>query len=335
MNDESPEVNGPPIDQYPDLSGLDIQAMVGSVLNWDYSSKNERLRTLYERNKIAQWNVSTTIDWSIPVEFGSPLKVLESPGKGPFSEALARLIPRDRWDTFRWEYQAWMVNQFLHGEQGALVATGRLTETVPDVESKLYAAVQVSDEARHVEAYARYVNEKLRVTYPITPGLGSLLTNILQESRWDIVYLGMQVIVEGLALVATRIASTSFNDPIVRDISKYVARDEARHIAFGLLSLKGLYKDLTSAELADRDEFLAEALLLMSRRFLLEDVWLKMGVPVADGVDYAKNYPGMVAFRNLLFQKVVQILREVDLLTPRLRHLLVEQKLATPRAVAA
>lgn len=316
------------------LDGLGVEALIESVLTWDYTSSDARLRRLYDNNKTPAWNASTDIDWSLPVEFGSPLKPLASPGSEAFSDVLADLIEPSRWDAFRWEYQAWMVNQFLHGEQGALVAAARLVETMGDIDAKLYAAVQVSDEARHVEAYSRYVNEKLGVTYPVTSGLGALLQNIMTDSRWDMVYLGMQVIVEGLGLVGARIASTSFNDPVVKQISKNVARDEARHVAFGMVSLQGLYLELTTSELSDRDEFLCESLQLMSRRFLLEDLWPRVGVPTAKGMEYAKMSPAMVSFRHLLFHKVVQLLRQLGLLSERVRAVVLSEDMASARAIA-
>lgn len=243
-------------------------------------------------------------------------------------------MPRELWDAFRWEYQAWMVNQFLHGEQGALLTTARLVETVPDMASKVYAAAQVADEARHVEAYARYIDEKLGVTYPINRGLKALLRDLLGDSRWDVVYLGMQVIVEGLALAATRVASAGFGDPIITSITKMIARDEARHISFGVIALNGLYEEMSAAERDEREQFLLEAIHLMSQRFLLREVWEKMDLDVEQGVRFARTDPMMVGFRQLLFRKVIQVLRQIDLLSPKIRDLLLDEALARPEYLA-
>jgi hypothetical protein len=225
-----------------------------------------------------------------------------------------------------------MVSQFLHGEQGALVTTARLVETVPDVEAKIYAASQVADEARHVEAYARYIDEKLRISYPINPGLKALLRDLLAESRWDIVYLGMQVVVEGLALAATRLASSGFGDPIITSITRMVARDEARHIAFGVTSLTGMYDEMTTVEQQERENFLLEAIHLMSRRFLLREVWERMDLDVEQGIRFARRDPMMFGYRQLLFQQVIHVLRQLGLLTPKLRDLFLPEPRARPEA---
>ena len=320
----------------PVTSGLvKVDAHIQACLNWDYQGTDRRLSALYEKSKTAQWNVSTDIDWSHDVRFGRPLDDRLSAGVAPFASAPGSPVPRELWDSFRWEYQAWMVNQFLHGEQGALLTTARLVETVPDMSAKVYAAAQVADEARHVEAYARYIEEKLGVRYPINPGLQALLCDLLGDSRWDIVFLGMQVVVEGLALAATRVASAGFGDPVITSITRLIARDEARHISFGLVALKGLYGDMTSRELREREEFLMEAIHLMSQRFLLREVWERLELDVDQGMRFARNDPMMLGFRHLLFHKVVQVLRQVGLLSDGVRTLLVAEGLARPDAVHA
>ena len=312
-----------------------VKATLEACLTWNYGSHDSRLWGLYERSKTMQWNVATDIDWSHDVRFGEPHAPEHSAAVAPFAAAPDSPVPKALWDTFRWEYQAWMVNQFLHGEQGALVTTARLVETVPDMEAKTYAAAQVADEARHVEAYARYIDEKLGVRYAITPGLLTLLRDLLAESRWDIIYLGMQVIVEGLALAATRVASTGFGDPIITQITKMIARDEARHISFGALALSGLYQNMTTSERADRENFLLESIFLMSQRFLLREIWERMGLDVQAGLRFAKSDPTMVSFRQLLFHKVIQVLHQLGLLTPKVRDLLSSEGLARPTALSA
>jgi hypothetical protein len=142
----------------------------------------------------------------------------------------------------------------------------------------------------------------------------------------------MQVIVEGLALAATRVASTSFGDPVITSITRMIARDEARHISFGVVALDGLYSGMTSAEMADRDAFLKEAIYIMSQRFLLREVWERLGADVDEGLRFAKRDPKMAAFRQLLFFKVIQVLRQIGLLSADIRELLLAESLATPEA---
>jgi hypothetical protein len=314
-----------------DASMLVQDARIRAIMNWDYSTKFPRLSDLYEKNKASQWNVTSDIEWNHEEKFGAPADEYVR-SMAPFAASPDSPVPRELWDVFRWEYKAWMVNQFLHGEQGALLTTARLVETVPDMGAKFYAASQVADEARHVEAYARYIDEKLGVSYPINHGLKTLLRDLLADSRWDIVYLGMQVIVEGLALAATRIASAGFGDPIITAITKMIARDEARHVSFGVIALHGLYDEISRQEFGEREEFLLEAIYLMSQRFLLREIWEKLELDVAKGTHFAKTDPMMVSFRQLLFRKVIQILRQINLLTPKIRSLLLSEALAVPQA---
>ncbi len=325
----APNKRGPePTPSIPDR--LEVSASVRSYLNWVYGSRDSRLWNLYERSKVAQWNASADIDWNHEVHFGAPLGGQD--GMMPRAAPPGSPVPAKLWNMFLWEYQAWMVNQFLHGEQGALLTTARLVETVPDIDAKTYAAAQVADEARHMEAYSRYIDEKLGVTYPINPGLEQLLRDLLGESNWDIVYLGMQVIVEGLALAATRVASTGFADPVITAITRMIARDEARHISFGVIALDGLYDEMTSKELAERDAFLQEAIHVMSQRFLLREVWERLGVNVRAGVRFARRDPTMIDFRQLLFFKVIQVLRQIGLLSEDIKKLLLAESLAQPDA---
>src|SRR4029077_4014164 len=169
---------------------------------------------------------------------------------------------------FNLNINAFMLSQFLHGEQGALLATAKIVQGVPWAEGKFYAANQVADEARHVEVYRRYLTEKLGVSYPVNRHLHTLLSQIISESRWDMIYLGMQIMVEGLALAAFGLMKfTAADEPLIQQITGYVMRDEARHVAFGVLSLQDLYtKEMSSTELKEREEFVIEATLLMRDR---------------------------------------------------------------------
>jgi hypothetical protein len=282
---------------------------------WDYAQSDGRLRALYERGKAAQWNATTDIDWAAGV--GTPGHVgLLSPNL-PLTRD-ASLVPPEQWAVFQWEFHSWMTSQFLHGEQGALLAAGRLVAMAPDMDTKFYAAAQAADEARHVEAYARYV-ELLGNTYPVNPALKRMLDTVVAESRWDIVFLGMQIIVEGLALAAFRLEHTRSFDPVIAQLTRLVAKDEARHVAFGLVALRGVYGELTSREKAEREEFVKEAALLMSRRFRLAEIWQRLDMDVQEGANYALRDQKMIDFRRLMFTKIATSLAKVGLLTPGVR----------------
>ncbi|WP_419998130.1 diiron oxygenase [Streptomyces boninensis] len=309
---------------------MEVDAMFKACMNWNYGHRDSRVWSLYEKNKVSQWNATTDIDWDYDVNFGADLTEENGAKLATFVIGEGSPVPRELLTDFRWEYQAWMCSQFLHGEQGALVTTARLVETVPDIDAKTYAASQVADEARHVEAFAKYIDEKLGVTYPINPGLKTLLRDLLSESRWDIVYLGMQVVVEGLAITALRLASSSFGDPIVRQITRLVSQDEARHIAFGVTALNGMYSDVTSAELRERDDFLLEAIRLMSRRFMLAEIWERMELDVDLGMHFARHNPMMAAYRQMLFQQIIHLLRQLGMLSDRVKDLLLAENLVRP-----
>jgi hypothetical protein len=298
---------------------LTVRVPVDTKLTWEYEPRAPRMLSLYDRAKGAQWNASTDVDWSVEVPFGAPLADDSRYSIASFEASPMARRGRRMWDIFRWELQAWMVSQFLHGEQGAMVAAARLAEMAPDLESKSCAAIQVADEARHVEVFSRYLHEKLRTVYPVSAALESLLMDILGDARWDITAVGMQIIVEALAMAAFRLADRTFHDDLIKEITRLVARDEARHVSFGVLSLEGVYREMNRAELADREEMVLEAASLTRRRFLLEDVWQRLDVPLADGVEFAATNQMMIKYRQTIFTKVAAALRNVGLLTDRVR----------------
>ncbi|RJL27238.1 ferritin-like domain-containing protein [Bailinhaonella thermotolerans] len=301
------------------MDGLTVTAPVTARLTWDYDPRLPRLADLYERGKRGQWDAGADLDWNVPVEFGAPLPADSGFARAAFgSSSLSRYGP-ELWDAFRWEFQVWMVSQFLHGEQGALVAAARLVEVASGVEAKCCLAGQVADEARHVEVFSRYLREKTPGAYPVSPALAALLADALDDPRWDVTALGMQIMVEALAMAAFRLADKTFHDDLIRSACRLVARDEARHVSYGVIALREVYGGLTSAELAEREEFALEAARLMSRRFLLEDVWERLGVPVGEGVRFARENELMIRYRQAVFAKVVSSLAQAGLLTPRVR----------------
>jgi hypothetical protein len=223
--------------------------------------------------------------------------------------------------AFRAHRNGWMLSQFMHGEQGALLATARIVETVPWHEAKLYAAAQVADEARHVEVYRRYLTEKLELSYPVNPHLRTLLDEIIRDSRWDMTYLGMQIMVEGLALAAFALMNfTEQEEPLIQQITNLVMRDEARHVAFGVLSLEEIYREMSSTELREREEFVIEAAVLMRDRLLMEEVWEPLGFPKKEWLEWSLTTPFFRGFRQILFSKIVPNLKRLGLLTPRVRE---------------
>lgn len=301
---------------------------------WDYSVKSGMLETLYARSKKAQWNAATDIDWSLDVPYGDRLPDGSTFGATSYENSPFAARGRASWDAFRWEFQNWMVSQFLHGEQAAMIAAARLVEAMPDVEHKLYAAAQGADEARHVEAFSRYIDLGIPIPYTVSAPLEALMSDLLTDSRWDITALGMQVLIEALAMAAFRTADAVFNDMLIKQITRFVARDEARHLSFGITSLREAYVGMTSGEIRERESFVLEAAQLMRRRFLLEDIWERMEVPRAAGVRYAESDPVMTVYRHTIFAKIISALSQIGLLTDRVRDGLVALELVDPRRAA-
>jgi ribonucleotide reductase beta subunit family protein with ferritin-like domain len=176
------------------------------------------------------------------------------------------------------------------------------------------------DEARHVEVYARYLREKLTRQYPVNRHLRTLLDQILTDARWDMKYLGMQIMVEGLAMAAFGFMHQTCSEPLLKDLTHYVMRDESRHVAFGVLALQEFYKDLSDGERRVREEFLYEGCRLMRDRLLMEDVWEEMGWPLDEVREIVLNSDTMREFRKLLFSKVVPNVKRLGLLTPFVRE---------------
>jgi hypothetical protein len=296
-----------------------IDVSFPAVLSWDYEHEDDTLVRLYDKAKRAQWNASSAVDWSVDVDPGrvpeGRLEMLEHAPDSPFTR-----LTRAELRELTWESQAWTISQFLHGEQGALLATAKIVDTVPDNDAKLYAATQVMDEARHVEVYDRYLHTKVGRPYPINPHLAALLENLMSDSRWDMTYLGMQIMIESLALAAFGAIYQTTDEPLLRDITFHVMGDEARHVAFGIASLRDVYTDMPAHERRDREDFVCEAAELMRDRFLQTEVWERLGLPVDECVTYMRDGDAQRFFRAQLFGKVVPNVKRIGLLTPYVRE---------------
>ena len=200
----------------------------------------------------------------------------------------------------------------------------RIVESVPDMDSKFYAATQTMDEARHVELYSRFMREKIGMYYPINDDLARLLADALSDSRWDLPYLGMQVLIEGLALAAFGVHRDMAQNALVKQLLAYVMQDEARHVAFGRLALRDYYAGLTEAERADREDFVVEGCYLMRNRFRAQEVWERMGFDVAECLEFTEHSPVQQAFRTLLFSRIVPCVKDIGLWGPKVQRAYVD-----------
>ncbi len=301
-----------------------VPSSFDTVFDWQYGLEQDNLLTLYEKGKALTWNASD-LDWSIEVDIEKLARERSTPESNAIFHQMLdppETLDSDRLLEMNLNMNAWLLSQFLHGEQGALVATAKIVQSAPDEESKWYAANQVADEARHVEVYHRYLTEKLGRSFDVNPELQTLLGQIVSDSRWDMTYLGMQIMVEGLALAAFGLMRLQMPDePLIQEITRRIMNDESRHVAFGVLSLQNLYtKELSSAELREREDFVIYATHLMRDRLLMGQVYERMGWDVKVWVQWAIDTPFMKGFRQMLFSKIVPNLKRLGLLTPRVRE---------------
>ena len=293
-----------------------------AVFTWDYERTRAGLGKLYERAKSSQWNGATDLDWSIDVD----IERIATEMQAGIDHVRQRLTdvpgsPMKSWSDQEWmrfavEAFNWRMSNFLHGEQGALVCTAKIVTTTPWIDAKYYAATQVMDEARHVEVFARYLDTKLEGHYPVNPALQLLIDDVVGDPRWDITYMGMQIIIEGLALAAFGFMHMATNEPLLKQLLRYVMSDEARHVAFGVLSLQEYYQQLSAAEILERQEFAFEAALRMRDRLLMHAVWERMGIDpgAVTRLMFEIRRPGVNPFQAALFSKIVPNCKKLGLL---------------------
>ncbi len=295
-----------------------ILTSFNSCYVWNYGTVKEGLHDLYEKAKREQWNSTTQLDWGTSVEPEGELIPQQFNPLADFAPFL-KLNPKER-GRLRHAQLSNQLSQFLHGEQGALIVASQLVGACPWMDAKYYAGSQTMDEARHVEVFSRYVHEKLEWEWPINPSLKELLDATIQDSRWDFKFLGMQIIIEGLAMAAFGSLYRVANEPLIKDLLHYVMKDESRHVAFGVLALRDYYKDLPANEMRDREDFIIYACELMRDRLVGSDVARAMGWDEEQvRVAVLESKTGQL-FRQMLFMRIVPNLKKLGLITPRVRE---------------
>jgi hypothetical protein len=298
-----------------------VTATVESVLTWNYAVVHQGLRDLYEKAKREQWNVSVDVDWSPPVDpEGEILLDHENPHVALLqgSELWRKMTPRER-TRLRYETLAWNLSQFLHGEQLAIFVAGQLTAAVPWIDAKLYGSTQVVDEARHAEVFARYLRDKVGKEYPLTQATVPIFKTILTESRWDFKYLGLQVVLEGLAMGLFSRLYHAAKEPLLRRILKLVMQDESRHFAFGNLSLRQFYDDMPEKERREREEFAYDICACMRGRVFPTDAWETIGLPRDQCMEATREGARRSGAQKSAFNRVVPALKGLGLLGDHIR----------------
>jgi len=316
--------------QLPDREEMDAACKViddhcQSIYTWRYERTRPQLVTLYNKAAQSQWASVTDLDWSTDVD-PEALVDLDAPNLRLVREVIRMPgSPIATWGETELrqlglEMFTALLSQFMHGEQGAMMTAAKIVDTVPWIDAKYYAATQTMDEARHTEVFARYISEKVGDPYPMNPNLEAQITGLLEDSRWDIAYLGMQIVIESLALSAFGEMARRTTEPLLKKLLRYVMADEARHVAFGILSLSEFYGQLSAGELRDRQDFLLEHTVHARARSTTPEVWERMGVSGRTVIPFIVEAAASTAsspfqgFQNGFFAKLVPNVRRLGLL---------------------
>mgnify|MGYP001319937787 FL=1 len=294
-----------------------FQTPLTGSYNWDYTVQDNRIKKLYELGKKLNWNVEVDVDWSPPFKPMTP-EFFEFQDNQWKNHPQYKLLTKEQREEFHEDMNSWAVSQFLHGEQGALLVASQLASCAPTYNAKLYAASQTFDEARHVEAFNKYLQVRLKRSWPIGISLKGLLDKILTDPRWDLKFIGMQVVIEGLALAAFQASRETSNDPVYKQMVEYIIRDEARHVTFGINYLKDFVQTLSEEEQMDRANFALEACTVSRNRLKAYDVWEKYGLDFDTTLQYEKENVFNTQFQDILFTRIMPNLKKIGLLREEL-----------------
>lgn len=292
--------------------------------DWQYQRDRPEMAKLYEAAKVSQWNASTDVDWATNVDPDDPEHPLLPdsyvPVKGlPIWENLSRKEKNTQVHAIT----SWMLSQFLHGEQGALFAACQVTTAVPWLDGKLYGSTQVVDEGRHVEVFHGYLTRKLEKLYEINDNLYVIVDALMSDSRWDVKFLGMQIMIEGLALGAFGTLRRMTREPLLKEILKRVITDEARHVHYGVLSIQEFVQQgISDRERREREDWAFEVALLLRNRFLAHefyDEFYAHAMTRKQWDEMVLRSEMMSLFRTTMFKRIIPNLKRIGLLSDRVR----------------
>jgi hypothetical protein len=292
--------------------------------DFHYGGDYPEMYELYRRAVANQWDAETTLDWDLDVDLDNPDHAPMPVDFVPVDALAAKGIRLDAAEQRRFanDFACFVLSQFLHGEHGALYATCQVTETVHWFDGKLYGATQVMDEARHVEVFLRYMETKLGKMYPCNDNLFTIMDALMRDSRWDMKFLGMQIMIEGLALGAFSTIHQITREPLLKEMLRYVIQDEARHVHYGVLALKKHYAEISDTERREREDWAFEVALLMRNRFLAHEVydeWYAGMFPRREWDEMMMANPMLSRFRGFMFKRLIPNLEYIGLFSDRIR----------------
>ncbi len=304
-------------------------AALEAVYNWNYEPEIDQLRTLYANALERQWIALRDLDWARGVDreaFSRSVSLAGIPIQ--LTDFWQKLDPALRWEISR-RTSAFMLSNFLHGEQGALMVAAQLVNAVPHMDGKFYAATQTLDEARHVEVFAAYIR-MLDDVHPIMPSLKNLLDETLTRESWMHKGVGMQIVIEGLALYVFREMRNTTEEPLLKQLLTFVSRDEARHTGYGIKYLSHVMREVSPEQIAELEDFAFEAARKLidsrqgptMRRSVLE-IWKQEGLDPEYALrELAKERETIEAARGgaagPIRGFVIPTLRSIGLFSPRI-----------------
>ena len=303
-----------------------MQASHAAHFDLTYQGDFPEMYELYRRAVANQWNGDRDLDWSTSVDLEDPERMVMPLDYPPFEGLEAKGIKLNQKEKMRFasDMASWTLSQFMHGEQGALYAAAQVTESVQWLDGKFYGATQVMDEGRHLEVFLRYLDTKLQKVYTVNDNLFVILDDLLTDSRWDVKFLGMQIMVEGLALGAFGTMYNFTREPLLKQLLKYVIQDEARHVHYGVLALRAhISTELSEAERREREDWAYELALLMRNRFLSHELyheWFEHKLSMKDWDEIVLNARSMKAFRQLMFMRLIPNLEYIGLMSDRIKQ---------------
>jgi hypothetical protein len=296
-----------------------------AYFDWSYPHDFPEMAELYDRAKRGQWN-GDDLPWHLDVDPLSPeVKLIPDDffAIDVLEDAIGARFTEDERRRLQHSFVSWMLSQFLHGEQGALFAAAQVTEAVQFFDGKLYGSTQVMDEGRHVEVFHRYLDTKMEKLYQINDNLFVIIDALMLDSRWDMKFLGMQIMVEGVALGAFGTLFQETREPLLRELLRNVIQDEARHVHYGVLALREhVVRELSERERREREDWAFEVALLMRNRFLAYEIYEEMFEGLMTRAQWrqvVERSPGMSRFRHVMFSRMVPNLREIGLLSDRIQ----------------
>jgi hypothetical protein len=291
--------------------------------DWTYLRDRPALSRLYEAAKASQWDGAKDLDWASDVNPLSDERPLLPTWFLPTSKLPSfQRLPKRMQAEQRRAITSWLLSQFLHGEQGALFAACQVTEAVPWLDGKLYGSTQVVDEGRHVEVFHRYLTTKLEKKYEINDNLYVVIDALMTDSRWDMKFLGMQIMIEGLALGAFGMLRQQTREPLLKQMLTYVIADEARHVHSGVLALSEVMSQLSERERREREDWAFEVSLFLRNRFFAHEFYDEYYAHEMSRAQWNKLVLGsqmMSVFRATMFKRVIPNLRRIGLLSDRIR----------------